>query len=578
MANFLKTAKGKIISISLAVILVACGVGGYFIFRKRLKYDYRLGELAYNRVENAQYDPDIDKFIEINSAEGVDFEPYSVIEDEINLYSQESNVENYENKNMTLEEFSDLVDEYGKIENYAGAGKYGGYDIYEIKNEISYVVKNVPAFNQWFRLPIMREKQGYVSIPYYETWAYYLEFDEETSVLSITRVCWCTRSSYLDFDNKKVVEEHKNGKKFVQYEIMKTNYYYDSNGDEVVECYFYSVGVDNSKDGNTFNANEKDYYPFEYQYLKNVKDKSLIKYHITAASRYRCDTPALSDFDFAGDNYTMDIRGLNPYGVRREFLIINYDGYVDIDLTKIDQKFATLDNPTADGSISFDISSSNIKFMVDTVGLNNEEYQASTSAYDLMDKVSKHIIDNFELKNNWTKIYEDSVNEIILNDIEGPFYKQKLPFSYLRSTITINSRNLYNYNCDVKIVNPNVLETGVEYSLSLALKSESSIYVVATDYKSLTNNVKDANITSEIYSEFKDINIEEDGEYTLVIVLTKNVYGKDVIVFDTNEPVYLMRYMGLNIPDSVDGNGVMHSYSARGVGGKLVVTVSTKNA
>ena len=578
MANFLKTSKGKVISILLAVALVACGVGGYFIFRKRLKYDYRLGELAYNRVENAQYDPDIDKFIEMNSVEGVGFEPYSVNEDEFNLYSQESKVENYENKNMTLEEFSELVDEYGKIENYAGAGKYGGYDIYEIKNEIAYVVKNVPAFNQWFRLPIMRAKHGYVSIPYYETWAYYLEFNEETSMLSITRVCWCTRSSYLDFDTKKVIEEHKNGKKFVQYEIMKTNYYYDLNGDEVVECFIYSVGVDNSKDGNTFNDNEKDYYPFEYQYLKNVKDKELIKYHITAAQRYSVDTSVLSDFDFAGNNNAMDIRGINPYGVRREFFILNYDGYVDIDLTKIDQKFATLDNPTADGSIDFDISSSNIKFMVDTIGLSKENYESLTSAYDLMDKVAKHIIDNFELKNNWTKIYKDSVNEIILDVIEGPFYKQKLPISYLRSKIDIIQGARLNYYCDATIVDADMLESGAEYSLSLAFKSVSSIYVIATDYNVLTNNAKDTNIESEIFVELKDVNIEEDGEYTLVVVLTKNVHGKDLIVFDTNEPVYVLRYAGLNLPDSVDKNGVVHSYSARGVGGKLVVTVSTKNA
>ena len=60
---------------------------------------------------------------------------------------------------MTVEEFSELVDEYGTIENYAGAGKYLGYDIYEIKNEIAYVTKTVPAFNQWFRMPTMRENE-----------------------------------------------------------------------------------------------------------------------------------------------------------------------------------------------------------------------------------------------------------------------------------------------------------------------------------------------------------------------------------------------------------------------------------
>ena len=78
---------------------------------------------------------------------------------------------------------------------------------------------------------------------------------------------------------------------------MKTNYYTDTNGDEVVECFIYSVGVDNVKKGGTCNTNTEDYHPFEYQYLKNVKDKSLIKYHITAAERYRGDEIADLGFE-----------------------------------------------------------------------------------------------------------------------------------------------------------------------------------------------------------------------------------------------------------------------------------------
>mgnify|MGYP003321755917 CR=1 FL=1 len=42
----------------------------------------------------------------------------------------------YNDENATLDDFNALVDEYAHVENYAGAGKYLGYDIYEIKDEI----------------------------------------------------------------------------------------------------------------------------------------------------------------------------------------------------------------------------------------------------------------------------------------------------------------------------------------------------------------------------------------------------------------------------------------------------------
>ncbi|MBQ8845194.1 MAG: hypothetical protein IJ008_04205 [Clostridia bacterium] len=577
----LKSKKGKILTIILVLLLVvAGGVGGYFLFRNYIKdneliFDYEKGEIANSRVESAQYEPDINKFIENNpNSEQV---TQSIKGDSDNVVALSSSPTS--GVNMTVEEFSELVDEYGTIENYAGAGKYLGYDIYEIKNEIAYVTKTVPAFNQWFRMPTMRENEGYVSIPYYEGWAYYLELNLDPLVLSITRVCWCTRSAYLDFENKTIVEDHDDGTSFVQYEIMKTNYYNDENGDEVVECFIYSVGVDNVENGGTCNTKESDYFPFEYQYLKNVKDKTLIKYHITVATRYADNDSVMEDFDFGEyNNSGMDIRGLNPYGVRREFTIINYDGYVNIDLTKIDQNFATLDNLIADGSVSFDISSLNIQRLVKNIGLSQEEYTSSNSAYQLMDKIAKQIIDNFEIKNNWAKIYKDSTEAIEIELIKGPFYGQKLPFSYLRSRIGFYGKTKINYDCDVSITNPNLLKRGAEYSLSLALKSEEDLYIIATDYHTLELNTEMSYIQSYInWGELTGINIDKDGEYTLVIVFTQKINGKDVVILDTNEPAYITTFMGFDIPDTIDSNNVTHSYSTKGVGGKLVVTVSSNN-
>jgi len=123
------------------IAIVAIMLGTVFISgcngRGKLNYDKERGGIAVEKVENAQYTPDIDKYLSINSAQTASFAVSG-------------------NENESGDEFTALIEEYATVENYAGAGKYLGYDIYEIKNEIKFVVEKVPAFNQWFRMPIMR--------------------------------------------------------------------------------------------------------------------------------------------------------------------------------------------------------------------------------------------------------------------------------------------------------------------------------------------------------------------------------------------------------------------------------------
>lgn len=553
----MKSVKGKVIlAICLSIVAIIGGISLYFVITKpKLKYDYERGAMASVKVENAQYMPDIDSFIA--TQKGL-------------LFPADAQSE-YQNK---LDEFNALVDNYAQVENYAGAGKYLGYDIYEIKNEIQYVVDHVPAFNQWFRLPTMREEEGYAKTPYYEYWAYYLEMNDD--VLSITRVCLATRSEYLDFDKRKTVEYYdKNGNEsFIQYEIMKTNYYVDADNKEVVECYFYSVGVDHAKRGFYGNANKKDYYPFEYQYLKNVKDTSLIKYHITTANRYSSE----ESFDEGG----MDIRGLTPYGIRREFIIADYDGYRDINVTEIDQKFATLDHPEYDGAVSFNLNDENIKLLVESVGLPNDKYESSNTAKNLMDQIAKQIIDNFELKNNWADIYRDSSNAIEIELIKGPHYGQKLLFSNLKSLGEVD--NGFGCSAHIETYDFKQFDQNKEYSLSTALREKTTgkIYVVATNYvRGEPTKYTNGKLTGEyiIYSDtgFSNLDIDSDGEYVVTLVVTEKVNGKDVIIFDTKEDCYVRRYKGLEISDSVDSKGVTHHYKCSGRGGKLTITVSSGN-
>ena len=569
MGEFVKTKKGKaLIAVILCIAIIGVAIGCYFIFRRKLNYDYERGAKAQVIVDKAQYVPDIDKFIEANGGE--------------ELLSQSNNpIQKVEpttassSKISTLEEFTEMVNQYATVENYAGAGKYQGYDIHEIKNEIFYVVSKVPAFNQWFRMPTMREDEGYTSIPYYEWWAYYLEMDEENK-LSITRVCWCTRSDYLDFENQKTVEDHADGTSFVQYEIMKTNYYFDENNDEVVECYIYSVGIDHVKNAGHYNDNANDYYPFEYQYLKNVKDKTLIKYHITVAERYRGD----ETFDEGG----MDIRGLTPYGSRREFTIMNYDGYTDIDLTQIDQQFATINDPSLDGSVSFDMTEDNIKTLVSSIGLSEEEYTSVTDNKDLLDKVAKQIVDNFEIKNNWQKIYEESQNSFELGLIEGPHYGKTIPISYLHTTVDYDNHAIY-FDASADVCDMSAFNLNKEYSLSMALKNRETgkIKIIGTDYDKLEK----ANYTSgtDYYYRVKqsgiivnanELGLTEDGTYDIVCVLTVKNNDKDVVIFDTLEVAFLMENFNAETFIAVDAQDVEHTYTIKGFGGKLFIEVATK--
>ena len=549
MSGVLKSTKTKILVVMLVVALTLSAVTlvGCSLLKKNKKvtYDYERGALASNKVENAQYMPDLNKFIEANSSNG----SLSLASEDDNNMAQQ----------MTLKEFSNLVDKSGTVYNYAGAGKYNGYDIYDIKSEIAYVIKNVPVFNQWFRMPTMRVDEGYISIPYYEWWAYYLELSIEPLKLSITRVCWNTRSSYYDFDKQEEVEDYDEDTSFIQYEVMKINYYTDNTGSEVVESSLYSVGIDHAKRGAKFNSNENDYHPFEYQYLKNVKDKSLTKYHITAAERRRDG---------------MDIRGLTPYGIRREFTEIDYDGYINIDVTEIDQKFESNNYPDADGSVDFDIESRNIQNLVKTIGMDQSTYESAKTPSELMDAMAKHIVDNCELKNNWKTIYKGMSDATELETIPGPFYGQDLWAAYYRPRLSIYRDNTINYDCDAAVLDDSKIANGEQYSLSLGLVNGDDIYLIATNYQPIFYNPGPF-IESDIYCTFPNLKIDKDGEYVLNVVLTQKVDGEDVILLDSQLPAELVSYEELIIPDYVDENGVRHTYLVRGVGGKLIIKAFT---
>lgn len=583
--NVKTSKKKKVVAIVLVSVLLIAALAGvlYWIFgdHRTLSFDFEKGGVAGNRVETAQYTPDIDKYLEVNGG--------ATLSSNIDAGYIEENIATaavLSGPTVTQEEFQAIIDEFAKVDNYAGAGKYQGYDIYEIKEELKFVVEKVPAFNQWFRMPTMREKQGYASIPYYEWWAYYLELELEPLKLSVTRVCWCTRSSFMDFENKTFVEDYSDGSSVCQFEVMKTNYFTDENGDEVVEAYIYSVGVDHVKNSSKYNDNVSDYKPYEYQYLKNVKDKTLVTYHITAASRmgmYNNEEyfEGWREAPDGGDD-GMDVRGLTPYGVRREFRVVNYDGYSQIDMLDIDQQFATMVNPTATGAVSFDMNSDNIDILASSIGIKQEDYANATNCNELLDIFCKHIVDNFELKNNWADIYKNSSDAIEVDIIEGPHYGKNIPISYMN--VYLGCRGHYQeeieFDAGADVYDLSFFDLSKKYSLSMALRERTTgkLIIVATSYNYIENHGHYYSLPSTYLDLVADdvLRIKETGVYDITCVLTVKENGQDVILFDTLEIAFLRQYYGLKISDLTDTQtGITYNYAVKGVGGKIVITVTS---
>ena len=608
MEEITKKHKIKVICILLAIIMVISTIGLVFIFRdkddpnnpdgggsgKSLILDYVKGEKGSERVDSAQYLPDIETFIKVN-----DDEPDYGSSSSGKVYGSS------QSENISQEDFQELIDNAAHIENYAGAGKYLGYDIYDIKNELKYVIEHVPAFNQWFQLPAMREEEGYVDIPYYEGWQYYLELELFPLKLNVTRVCNATRSAKLDFENKTFVEDNADGSSMCQFEVMKTSYFTDSNGDEVIECYVYAVGVDNVNNEihyNHYNPNQNDYFAYEYQYLRNVKDKSLITYHITAAERASLifNSPLFEGWTAvekpSGDiDDGMDLRGLTPYGYMREFQVVDYDGYNQVKVLNLVQKFQSFREPTAngeitlyDGSIPFDVNSNNVALLANAIGIETEDYIDSENASECLDIFSKHIVDNFDLKKDWPEIYKGSkVDRAIVDTIKGPHYGVELPvndaYGYVEMyPVTGNDMHI---TLDAEIYDITKFDISKKYSLTLALRETTTgkLIIIHKQYKNLKlygsvgNQYYVFDSTSAFYYLDTEnvLRINETGEYDLTFLITMQDGEEDVVVFDTLSTLLLRRYGGLKLNDLVDEQtGITYKYTTSGKGGRFLLNVT----
>ena len=290
----------KIIIVFLVIAVLIIGIAIIIQHFFGLRFDRELGKIAFNRSQNAQYLPEIDRLAGVNSFQ---------------------RARNSQINNIDLNGFVQLQERLGIIDTPHGAGS--DYDIFAIREEIGFVLENIPAFNQWFRIGSMRSQQGFAAIPNIEGFSFYLEANSDASVLTITRISWRTGFNYFDFATERTSQDHQRG--VHQFQVMQTKYYYDDEGREVVEVTVFDVGIAHG-----------NYYPLNLQYIRNVRDTSLTKFNVSFAYRLSHDE-MINGQPRGSDNGGADIRGLNPLGDEISFLYLNYENPEDTFLLHVKQ-------------------------------------------------------------------------------------------------------------------------------------------------------------------------------------------------------------------------------------------------
>ncbi len=375
--------KNIIVAIVLCVALVVSGFGGFLIY-KSLKGNYvakpYLLSICKNRVTNAQYLPDINRIASKNSSIST-------------YYSDESTRNKIDNleKNITLENFNEVIETIGDIDNPFDRE----FTINDVKDEVYKVLNNSPYFDVWMYFTC-EELSG--------SGRYYVSYNEKDEHLTIYRISgfqpyvyFGDTQQFLWNEDLGLATSSNPNYPIEQDEIYKIDYYYDEFDREVVECEIVSV---------------LNYYKesrvTKYQYIKNVKDTSFTKYIINIA-------PEVTNSDYSAGGIDVDTD--NPLGTERNFIQMDYTNKDDISLMFINQGFASKYNEVKNYS--------QIKFyrkLNDTVSLYN-------SAYSYGEMPSEFGEELFLFDNVWrggtTSIFnylvneDDSYNDYYFGDIIG---------------------------------------------------------------------------------------------------------------------------------------------------------------
>ena len=314
MGKLLKTKKQKIIAILLScIIAVGAGVGGFFAYKalfppKSIKYDLATGSTVKERVDSAQYLPNIERLaspeVQNNGVSSTSLNSTETAEIKFNL-----------------NDYTEIVNDLAII---TGTATQNDKSILDIKEEISTVLEMAPAFGKWFQLPTY--KQAEHGQDGYNNFYYKFEYNHETQQIAVTRMTWSYTASVYVSSEDKVYSTYFNDD-VKQYQIMQASYYFTNTNKEVVEC---SI-VDFMKFNN-------DFYPIQCQYLKNIEDTSTTKIQ----SVLRKELTLYND-KIVNENVSRayDIDTIINNGVMTKIVQLDYTDPYNIELIKIEQNSAT---------------------------------------------------------------------------------------------------------------------------------------------------------------------------------------------------------------------------------------------
>lgn len=306
-----KKAAIILLSFLMAVVL---SIGGFFIYRavdkNTGKVQPYLLSLCKNKVNNAQYLPDVSKLASEGVAQQLNASNNSSVKNELD------NLE----KNITLENFNDVIELIGGIDNPYNRD----FTISEVKDEVYKVLNNSTYFNRWMYLQ-NEDLRG--------RGIYRVNYNVKDEHLTIMRKSGFQPGIYLKEHGKILTNDDFNFKNRDNYPfeediIYKIDYYFDDLDREVVECEI--VNIINFYEDNLVS---------KYQYIKNIKDASFTKYIIDITGQVKVE-------EFAG----LDIDTKNELGTARDFIQMDYSNKDDVTLLFVKQGFATAYNKLQDVS------------------------------------------------------------------------------------------------------------------------------------------------------------------------------------------------------------------------------------
>ena len=494
MANFFKSTKGKIITIVLALVLVVGGIAGYFIFEygNKLEYDFETGMIVKNRVDKAQYLPNLNLLVENTQ--------------QTQLMSATPDQSNYlADLSFDLEDYQEIVDELAII---TGTATRLDTNIMEIKEEIYTVLNMVPAFGKWFQLPHYFEAEH--AQDGYNNYYYKLDYDKTSEKISIIRMTWSYTCDVYSSSNNKIYSSYYNDD-IEQYQIMQVNYYYNSANKEVVEC---SV-VDFARFNN-------DFYPIQSQYLANIQDTSTTKIQTVLRKELCAYEDKITDNPGGNIDGGLDIDTCREDGVMKKVVQLNYTDANNVELIKIEQNSNT--------DYYSDINTTNLAYYLK----ESENAIYFVDAWDYYD--ADNSFDEIELKNIFhLRTYNLSKDSIIDSFKNSHYYTRQvmgIPGSSSNTVCTqcynrtIDSGLLVykcNHNKNKETVARAIREVVSSSEAYQNEKYELITWNISKHLSKFANNVGISNQIIENYSTqlCKELNNEYQFENNLDVFLTE---------------------------------------------------------